>query len=52
VRGRIERIEVTAAEQADDDNVDLDRIAFRFDRHGFARLRTLIDRLNGREPRR
>ncbi len=52
VRGRIDRIEVTAAEQADDDNVDLDRIAFRFDRHGFARLRTLIDRLNGREPRR
>ncbi len=52
VRGRIERIEVTAAEQADDDNVDLDRIAFRFDRHGFARLRSLIDRLNGREPRR
>ena len=52
VRGRIDRIEVTAAEQADDDNVDLDRIAFRFDRHGFARLRSLIDRLNGREPRR
>ncbi len=52
VRGRIERIEATDAEQADGDNVGLERIAFRFDRHGFARLRTLIDRLNGREPRR
>ncbi len=52
VRGRIERIAVTPAEQADDDHVDLERIAFRFDRHGFARLRALIDRLNGREPAR
>ncbi len=52
VRGRIERIEATDAEQADGDNVGLERIAFRFDRHGFARFRTLIDRLNGREPRR
>ncbi|HKF92450.1 MAG TPA: hypothetical protein VKC52_13345, partial [Acidimicrobiia bacterium] len=52
VRGRIERITVTPAEQADDDHVDLERIAFRFDRHGFARLRALIDRLNGRQPTR
>jgi hypothetical protein len=52
VRGRIERITATPAEQADDDHVDLDRIAFRFDRQGFARLRGLIDRLNGREPTR
>jgi len=52
VRGRIERITATPAEQADDDHVDLERIAFRFDRHGFARLRGLIDRLNGREPAR
>jgi hypothetical protein len=51
VRGRIERIEVTPAEVTDDDHVDLDRIAFRFDRFGFARLRALIDRLNGRERR-
>jgi uncharacterized protein (TIGR00730 family) len=52
VRGRIERIEPTPAERADDDHVDLDRIAFRFDRHNHARLRELIDRLNGREPGR
>ena len=51
VRGRIERIAVTPAEHADDDNVDLKRIAFRFDRHGFAPP-ALIDRLNGREPAR
>jgi uncharacterized protein (TIGR00730 family) len=51
-RGRIERITATSAEQADGDRVDLERIAFRFDRHGFARLRALIDRLNGREPTR
>jgi hypothetical protein len=51
VRGRIERIEVTPAEVTDDDHVDLDRVAFRFDRFGFARLRALIDRLNGRERR-
>jgi uncharacterized protein (TIGR00730 family) len=49
-RGRIERIDATPAERADDDHVDLDRIAFRFDRHNYARLRELIDRLNGREP--
>ena len=51
-RGRIERIDVTPAERADGDHVDLDRIALRFDRHNYARLRELIDRLNGREPRR
>jgi len=51
-RGRIERIDATPAERADDDHVDLDRIAFRFDRHNYARLRELIDRLNGREPGR
>jgi uncharacterized protein (TIGR00730 family) len=50
VRGRIERIEPTPAERADDDHVDLERIAFRFDRRNHARLRELIDRLNGREP--
>jgi uncharacterized protein (TIGR00730 family) len=52
VRGRIERIEPTPAERADDDHVELDRIAFRFDRHNHARLRELIDRLNAREPGR
>jgi len=52
VRGRIERVAPTPAEEADDDHLDLERIAFRFDRHGFARLRALIDRLNGREAAR
>jgi hypothetical protein len=47
-RDRIERIEVTKAELDDDDHVDLERIAFRFDRHGWNRLRQLIDRLNDR----
>jgi uncharacterized protein (TIGR00730 family) len=46
VRGHIEAIEPTAAEIADDDHVDLARIAFRFDRHDWARLRELIDALN------
>ena len=44
--GRIDRIETTESELRDDDNVELDRIAFRFDRHGHARLRLLIDALN------
>jgi uncharacterized protein (TIGR00730 family) len=48
--GRFERIPVTAAEIADDDAVDLERVAFSFDRHGYARLREVIDRLNGRPP--
>jgi hypothetical protein len=48
VRGRIEVIGATPEELADDDYVDLARLAFRFDRHGWARLRMLIDRLNGR----
>jgi uncharacterized protein (TIGR00730 family) len=47
-RGAIERVEPSPAEVADGDRVDLERIAFWFDRHGYARLRTLIDRLNGR----
>jgi uncharacterized protein (TIGR00730 family) len=44
--GRIERIDPTPAELADDDHVDLPRIAFRFDRWHFTRLRQLIDRVN------
>jgi uncharacterized protein (TIGR00730 family) len=48
VRGEIEAIDTTPAEIADDDHVDLARLAFRFNRHGWARLRMLIDRLNGR----
>jgi uncharacterized protein (TIGR00730 family) len=49
VRGEgIERVDVTAPELADDDAVELERVSFRFDRRGYARLRMLIDRLNGR----
>jgi uncharacterized protein (TIGR00730 family) len=47
-RGEIEVIDPTPEEIADDDHVDLARIAFRFDRHGWSRLRMLIDRLNER----
>ena len=46
VDGKIEAVETTAAERADDDQVDLARIAFHFDRHHWARLRQLIDRIN------
>ena len=48
VRGEIEVVEATPEEIADDDHVDLARIAFRFDRHGWSRLRMMIDRLNDR----
>ncbi|HEU5302015.1 MAG TPA: TIGR00730 family Rossman fold protein [Acidimicrobiia bacterium] len=47
-RGAIERVEISSAELADGDHPELERIAFRFDRHGWSRLRALIDRLNGR----
>jgi hypothetical protein len=49
VRGEIEPIPTTRAELEAGDHVDLARLAFRFDRHGWARLRVLIDRLNGRD---
>ena len=44
--GQIERIDVTDSELRDADNVDLHRIAFRFNRHGYARLRLLVDAIN------
>jgi hypothetical protein len=44
--GAIERIEATDSEMRDDDHLDLHRIAFRFDRHGHARLRLLVDAIN------
>ena len=44
--GRIERIKATKSERRDDDVVDLDRIAFRFDRYGYARLHEMIHRIN------
>jgi hypothetical protein len=49
-RGSIERIDPTAAEVADTDRIELERVALWFDRHGWPRLRELIDRLNGRRP--
>jgi hypothetical protein len=45
--GSIERIEATPSEVEDDDGLHLSRIAFRFDRRGYSRLRHLIDALNG-----
>jgi hypothetical protein len=48
VRGEYEVVAATPAEVADADHVDLARLAFRFDRRNWARLRELIDRINGR----
>jgi hypothetical protein len=45
-RGEIEVVPPSKAEIADEDAIDLDRIRLRFDRHGSARLRQLIDTLN------
>src|SRR5438874_2376591 len=42
----IERIEPTPEELADDDHVELPRIAFGFNRRDYGRLRQLIDLLN------
>ncbi len=44
--GVIEAIPPTQAEVETDDHITLPRIAFDFNRHGFGRLRALIDRLN------
>lgn len=44
--GRIERIETTESERKDNDHVSLHRIAFHFNRHGYARLRVLINAIN------
>jgi uncharacterized protein (TIGR00730 family) len=49
-RGTLDAIGATPAEIKDDDHIELDRLAFWFDRHGWPRLRELIDRLNGRPP--
>ena len=46
VGGRIERSGPFPPEVSGDDHLDLPRIALRFDRHGFGRLRSLIDALN------
>ena len=47
-QGRIEVAQPSPAEIADHDHVELARLRFRFDRTHWARLRRLIDRLNGR----
>ncbi len=44
--GFIQKAEPVQAEIDDDDELELDRIAFAFDRQHFGRLRQLIDRLN------
>ena len=49
--GAIERIQTTDAEIRDRDEVGLDRIAFEFDRRHYARLRQLIDGINGRSQK-
>ena len=45
-KGRIERTEVSEAERRDADEIERPRIALRFDRRRWARLRMLIDRIN------
>jgi hypothetical protein len=44
--GVIRRVEPYGVERRQDDHVDLARIAFAFDRHGYAELRHLIDAIN------
>ena len=49
VSGGFERTEAAPSEIEDADVPDLPRVAFRFDRMSYARLRRLINRINGRE---
>jgi hypothetical protein len=46
VRDVIEPIDATRAEVADGDHLEFARLAFWFDRRGWARLRMLIDAIN------
>ncbi|MGF1596703.1 MAG: LOG family protein [Acidimicrobiales bacterium] len=48
--GEIEAIEATSAERRDGDNVELPRLALRFDERSFARLCQLIRRINELTP--
>lgn len=48
--GSIERVEASNSEIRDNDFVNMDRIAFTFNRHGYARLRVLINALNDATP--
>jgi uncharacterized protein (TIGR00730 family) len=50
VSGEITHVPTSPSEIEDDDVVDLPRLAFRFDRASYARLRVLIDRLNEHTP--
>jgi uncharacterized protein (TIGR00730 family) len=50
VSGEIAHVPASPSEIEDEDVVDLPRLAFRFDRASYARLRELIDRLNERTP--
>lgn len=50
--GEIQRIGATSIEVADHDHLDLHRIAFRFNRSSYARLREFIDALNGASRKR
>jgi uncharacterized protein (TIGR00730 family) len=45
--GKIEAIQPTPDEVEDDDNLDMPRIGFQFNRRDYGRLRQLIDVLNG-----
>src|SRR5215470_7667137 len=47
----IERAEASSAERQDDDVPELPRLRVPFDRIHFARLRSLIDRLNEQQMR-
>ena len=51
-RGRIEPTEPSPAEVADGDELGLPRLLVPFDRRSYARLRELIDRINGRPSHR
>jgi uncharacterized protein (TIGR00730 family) len=46
VDGLIRRVEPYGIERRQNDHVELDRIAFEFDRHGYSSLRSLIDAIN------
>src|SRR6185369_6619312 len=47
VDGKIEVIQATPDEVEDNDNLELKRIAFNFNRRDYGRLRQLVDILNG-----
>ncbi|MGH8936815.1 MAG: TIGR00730 family Rossman fold protein [Acidimicrobiia bacterium] len=48
--GEIESVPISPAEEADGDHPELERLAFRFERRYYGRLRQLVDRLNDLVP--